>query len=186
MCVCAAVLNPLPPQNSSHAPMILLVNSNETAPAQGCREPPLMWCSHVPRIYLPQLIVSLIICTFSYAMATVTCFSIFSRILGPFPQVMRVDFILGLYSNLPLLLPSFLPCNCIYCFSPLHLMSFMWKITYHYLFVLDLTLLCNTVSAMDFSSNDFHTKFSYHSQLLFLSPSTQPSIDTVLHNSLFI
>jgi len=74
------------PDNTS-VPMIPLVNSNETAPALGCREPPLMWCSHVPRIILPQLIISLVVMTLSYSMATVTSFSIFSRILGPFPQV---------------------------------------------------------------------------------------------------
>ena len=88
VCVCdfIALVEPIPGDVTS-LPLIPMVNSNETLPVLGCREPPLKWCSHVGRILLPQVMASLVCLSFSYSMSSVTCFATFSRILGPFPQV---------------------------------------------------------------------------------------------------
>ena len=53
----------------------------------GCRDPPQTWCTEVGRIYLPQYIVSLVLFAVGFSAASLTSLTIFSKILGPFPQV---------------------------------------------------------------------------------------------------
>ena len=65
--------------------IIIFIAPNQTTEAVGCMEP--TWCPHVPRIYLFQVLVSLFLLTPGFAASSVTLFSIYSRILGPFPQV---------------------------------------------------------------------------------------------------
>ena len=59
---------------------------NSTNPV-GCRYPKLPWCIYVPKLYIIQYILAVIILTVGYPTAVVLCFSIFAKIIGPNPQV---------------------------------------------------------------------------------------------------
>ena len=76
-----------PVGNVSHVPFSPLTYANETIEAVGCRDPPQTWCSKIPRIEFAQLMVSLIIVTPGYASASLTTFTIYSKVLGPVRQV---------------------------------------------------------------------------------------------------
>lgn len=53
----------------------------------GCRYPTLKWCTSVPKLHLFQYILGAFIFTLGYPAAFVFCFTIFSKVLGPKPQV---------------------------------------------------------------------------------------------------
>ena len=66
----------------------------------GCRDPPQTWCTEVGRIFLPQYIVALVFFAVGFSAASLTDLTIFSKILGPFPQVCAIDIvILFMFSN---------------------------------------------------------------------------------------
>lgn len=56
-------------------------------PDLGCDFRKQSWCLHQPKIYLPQYVVSLCVITVGYASSVLLCYTIFSKILGPQPQV---------------------------------------------------------------------------------------------------
>ena len=60
---------------------------NQTLEVVGCRDPPQTWCSHVGRIYLFQYGIAMILLAVGYPAANLITYAIFSKILGPFPQV---------------------------------------------------------------------------------------------------
>ena len=62
---------------------------NLTLEVVGCRDPPQTWCSHVGRIYLFQYGIAMILLAVGYPAANLITYAIFSKILGPFPQVCR-------------------------------------------------------------------------------------------------
>ena len=61
--------------------------ANLTLEVVGCRDPPQMWCTKVGRIFLPQYIIALVFLVVGFSTANLTALTIFSKILGPFPQV---------------------------------------------------------------------------------------------------
>ena len=63
---------------------------NLTVEVVGCRDPPQTWCTKVGRIFLPQYIIAQILFAIGFSAANLTALTIFSKILGPFPQVCRV------------------------------------------------------------------------------------------------
>lgn len=79
-------IDALPANNSSVIPPVVVANATELEPV-GCRDPPQTWCSHVPRIYLFQYLLALLLVAVGYPIASLLCYSIYSKILGPFPQV---------------------------------------------------------------------------------------------------
>ena len=64
-----------------------MVDTNQTLSDRGCRDPPQEWCSHVPRIYLVQVILSFLLNSMGAYICYLTSATIYSKILGPFPQV---------------------------------------------------------------------------------------------------
>ncbi len=50
----------------------------------GCVE---SWCADVHEIYLYQYILCMLMIAIGYPASSLLCYSIFSKILGPFPQV---------------------------------------------------------------------------------------------------
>ena len=63
-----------------------LVLFNATIPI-GCRYPQLKWCIYVPQLLIGQYILSLALLAVGYNTAVLSCFTIYSKVLGPFPQV---------------------------------------------------------------------------------------------------
>ena len=59
---------------------------NATIPV-GCRYPKLEWCRSVPRLLLVQYIAGMVLLAVGYPTSSVLCYSIYSKILGPNPQV---------------------------------------------------------------------------------------------------
>ena len=53
----------------------------------GCRDPPQTWCTEVGRIYLFQYGIAMFLLAVGYPAANLITYAIFSKILGPFPQV---------------------------------------------------------------------------------------------------
>ena len=74
------------PVNRTVIPLVEDTNTTTLEPV-GCRDPPQTWCSHVPRIYLYQYVLALLLVAMGYPTASLLCYSIYSKILGPFPQV---------------------------------------------------------------------------------------------------
>ena len=60
---------------------------NSTAELVGCRYPAQAWCTSVPKIYFFQYILALALIAIGYPIASVMCYSIYSKILGPHKQV---------------------------------------------------------------------------------------------------
>ena len=54
----------------------------------GCRYPMQHWCISVPRIYLFQYVIALVLIAVGYPTASVMCYAIYSKILGPTKQVL--------------------------------------------------------------------------------------------------
>ncbi len=53
----------------------------------GCRDPPQSWCTYISQIYLVQYILALMLLAIGYPAGNLISYAIFSKILGPFPQV---------------------------------------------------------------------------------------------------
>lgn len=52
----------------------------------GCHYPSQPWCVNQPRVYLVQYIISLVLMATGYSAGNAMCYSIFSKIMGHFPQ----------------------------------------------------------------------------------------------------
>eukprot|EP00731_Ephydatia_muelleri_P031426 Em0022g940a len=52
----------------------------------GCHYPVQSWCVNQPRVYLVQYIISLVLMAIGYSAGNAMCYSIFSKIMGHFPQ----------------------------------------------------------------------------------------------------
>ena len=63
------------------------VQSNSTA-AVGCRISQLKWCRRLPQLLLPQYIVGLAVMTTGYTTAILSTLTLYSKVLGPYPQVL--------------------------------------------------------------------------------------------------
>lgn len=61
--------------------------SNATTDVVGCRYPDEAWCITVPKIYIFQYAIALLLIAIGYPVASVMCYSIYSKILGPNKQV---------------------------------------------------------------------------------------------------
>lgn len=68
--------------NNSFAPA--LENVSELV---GCRYSQQHWCISVPKIYLFQYVIALVLIAIGYPVSSVLSYSIYSKILGPFKQV---------------------------------------------------------------------------------------------------
>ena len=65
-----------------------LSNATDTAlDYGGCRYPELKWCLTERHLSLVQYLLGLLFIGVGYPIATVLCYTIYSKILGPFPQV---------------------------------------------------------------------------------------------------
>lgn len=53
----------------------------------GCRYHEQSWCINVPKIYLSQYAIALLLIAIGYPISSVMCYSIYSKILGPNKQV---------------------------------------------------------------------------------------------------
>ena len=62
-------------------------SANLTLEVVGCRDPPQTWCTEVGRIFLFQYIIALILLSVGFSGANLITFTVYSKILGPFPQV---------------------------------------------------------------------------------------------------
>ena len=70
--------------NSSLIPL-----SSATIPA-GCRYPKLQWCLTIPKMELYQYVMGMVLLAVGYPVSSVLCYSLFSKILGPHPQVCAI------------------------------------------------------------------------------------------------
>ena len=61
--------------------------TNNSASELGCDFHKQSWCLHQPKIYLFQYIIGLYILTPGYCASSLICYTMFSKILGPWPQV---------------------------------------------------------------------------------------------------
>lgn len=68
--------------NNSFAPLVENVSA-----LVGCRYSQQKWCTSVPKIYLFQYVIALVLVAIGYPIASVLSYSIYSKILGPFKQV---------------------------------------------------------------------------------------------------
>ena len=73
---------------------ILEAPANETLEVVGCRDPPQTWCFEVGRIFLFQYIIALILLSVGFSGANLMTFTIYSKILGPFPQAIIIMILL--------------------------------------------------------------------------------------------
>ena len=60
---------------------------NNSTMAVGCRNQQLSWCNRVPQILLPKFVAGMLLVTFGYSASVLPNYTLYSRILGPFPQV---------------------------------------------------------------------------------------------------
>ena len=67
--------------NSSGYPL----DGNHTE--QGCDFRDQSWCLHVPKIYLSQYVIGLVVFAAGYCTSSLICQTIVTKILGPWPQV---------------------------------------------------------------------------------------------------
>lgn len=63
--------------------------NNATIPV-GCRYPKLHWCVTIPKMYFFQYVLGMVFLSVGYPAAAVLCYSMFSKVLGPTPQVIYV------------------------------------------------------------------------------------------------
>ena len=67
--------------NSSLIPL-----DHSTIPV-GCRYDKLSWCLDLPKLTYYQYGLGMVLLSYGYCSATLTCYSMFSKIIGPNPQV---------------------------------------------------------------------------------------------------
>ncbi len=67
--------------NTSYIPL-----SSATIPV-GCRYPKLQWCTTISKMELYQYVMGMVLLAVGYPVSSVLCYSLFSKILGPHPQV---------------------------------------------------------------------------------------------------
>ena len=56
-------------------------------PELGCNFHKHSWCLHQPKIYLSQCVIGICVITVAYSSSLLLCPTIFSKVLGPWPQV---------------------------------------------------------------------------------------------------
>ena len=81
MCVVCAGIDNIPSGNN----LSVLFNKTDIV---GCRYPDEAWCITVPKIYLFQYAIALLFIAIGYPIASLSCYSIYSKILGPNKQVL--------------------------------------------------------------------------------------------------
>ena len=84
VCVCAGV-DDIPSSGNNISDVTIF----ETIDSVGCRYPDQAWCITVPKIYLFQYAIALLLIAIGYPIASVSCYSIYSKILGPNKQVLE-------------------------------------------------------------------------------------------------
>lgn len=75
------------PMGNEHPSVTASLFGNDTsAESVGCRDPPQSWCTHDPKLFFFQYVLALVLMAVGYPAASVLCYSIYSKILGPFRQ----------------------------------------------------------------------------------------------------
>ena len=64
-----------------------MAEGNQTIIQPGCNPDKQPWCRHQSKVYLFQYLVGLPIITIGYCACSILCYTILSKILGPWPQV---------------------------------------------------------------------------------------------------
>lgn len=59
-------------------------DQNKTIIKLGCKEE---WCHHQHKVYLFQYLIGLPTVTIGYCASSLLCYTLFSKIIGPWPQV---------------------------------------------------------------------------------------------------
>ena len=72
-------------------PIQTTVASTSTVEPEGCPST-MSWCNELPRIYLPQYLVGVVLISAGYPCTSVMTYTIYSKILGPKPQVTGLPF----------------------------------------------------------------------------------------------
>ena len=62
-------------------------NHSSTVDMPGCDPDDQPWCRHQHKVYLFQYLIGLPTLTIGYCASSLLCYTIFSKILGPWPQV---------------------------------------------------------------------------------------------------
>lgn len=62
-------------------------NQSHIVVLPGCNPDDRPWCDHQPKVYLFQYLIGLPTLTIGYCASSLLCYTIFSKIIGPWPQV---------------------------------------------------------------------------------------------------
>lgn len=67
--------------------LLVSIDQDNSTVAVGCRSRQLIWCREIPQLLLSQYIIGLLIMAAGYATSILPTFTLYSRLLGPHPQV---------------------------------------------------------------------------------------------------
>ena len=67
--------------STNHHPLV------QNASSDGCDVLKKSWCTHLPKIHLFQFVMGSVLVAVGRSSSDLLCFTIFSKILGPWPQV---------------------------------------------------------------------------------------------------
>ena len=67
------------------------IGHSNTTILPGCNPSKQPWCRHEHKVYFFQYVIGLPVITIGYCSSSLLCYTIFSMILGPWPQVCCVS-----------------------------------------------------------------------------------------------